>query len=81
MSASRKNIRTGEFLLYPDRCTTCMSCVLACSFHHAGTFDRDIASVEVLSLNKERQIQLMIHLETQADRRAVSYTHLRAHET
>ena len=45
-----------------------MACVLACSLHHARRFDRKIASIQVNSSKKEREIQVRIEREKGGER-------------
>ena len=56
-----RNTRIKEFSINPEKCTGCMSCVLACSFHHKKLFDRKIVSVEVDIFGKEREMDIVIH--------------------
>lgn len=73
MSTSSRSVTTGEFFLYPERCTACMSCILACSLHHAQRFDRKAASIEVSVLGKERKTCISIHKTKQGERQACDY--------
>ncbi|MFX0202106.1 MAG: hypothetical protein ACFFCW_38840 [Candidatus Hodarchaeota archaeon] len=62
-----------SILLFPEKCTACMGCVLACSLHHAKRFDRKIASIEVNNTKKEREIHILIQKEKGAERQACDY--------
>ena len=57
-----------ELILFPEKCTACMICVMACSFHHARRFDRKISSIEVNHFTKEREIQVHIQREAEGKR-------------
>ena len=59
-----------EFFIYPKRCTACMSCILACSLHHTKAFNPKIASIEVNTFGKEREIQIIIHRKKEGVRLA-----------
>lgn len=54
------NATIRELLIYHEKCTACMSCILACSFHHIRKFDRRNSSIEVRTSKKEREIQILI---------------------
>ena len=62
-----------EFLIYPDKCTACMLCVLACALHHAKKFERKSASIEVNTFKKEREIHIVIHTEKEREQEACDY--------
>ncbi len=62
--------RRIKLLLYPEKCTACMSCVLACSLHHSQRFDRKIASIQVGNTRKEREIHILIQKEKETERKA-----------
>ncbi len=47
----------------PAKCTGCMSCIIACSFHHAKRFDKKMASIEVVVSKKERAIEILVRKE------------------
>jgi Fe-S-cluster-containing dehydrogenase component len=57
-----------HFLIYSEKCTACMSCVLTCSLHHGKSFDRKMASIEVSTSKKEREIHVFIQKGQQGDR-------------
>jgi Fe-S-cluster-containing dehydrogenase component len=58
-SNSRSNA-VKQLVLYPEKCTGCMSCVLACSLHNGERFDRRISSIKVSISKKEREIEISI---------------------
>ena len=47
---------------YPEVCTGCLICELACSFHHTRKFSRSKSSIRVNKtfLGKKRNIQITI---------------------
>lgn len=72
---SRKRIAHEKWtsrksVIHPERCTGCMLCVLACSFHHTKRFDRRISSVAVSTLGKEREMNILIHEVKDEERQA-----------
>lgn len=46
-------------LFYPERCTGCRSCEVACSYKHEGLFIPSLARIHITSLTKEG-----IHFQT-----------------
>lgn len=49
-----------ELMLYPDRCTGCMNCLLACSFHHTGVFGCCNVSIRVQVRGKDRKTDIQV---------------------
>lgn len=46
-----------------ERCTACNLCVLACSFHHEGSFGRRSTSISILKDEDEGRVDIVIHGE------------------
>ena len=60
-------------VIYPDKCTSCMLCILACAYHHSKKFDRKSASIEVNVFKKEREINIVVHRVKTNERHACDY--------
>ena len=50
-----------NIIIKDEKCTGCMSCELACSFHHRKIFKPSVASIEVGIDEKERKIFITIY--------------------
>jgi len=59
-----------ELIIFPEKCTICNLCVLACSFHHEKVFGVNRSSIEVNSYGKERSVEIVIHSQKEGDRLA-----------
>ena len=56
--------------LFPDKCTGCRTCEIACSYHHVMAFNRKISSIEVKRFVEEGLYEPVIYKEAVARRKA-----------
>jgi Fe-S-cluster-containing hydrogenase component 2 len=70
LTASDNKKGVEDFVFFPEKCTACMRCVLACSLHHTGSFSKTISSIRVGISLKERQIDITVHKRKNGIQRA-----------
>jgi len=66
-------ITNRKLVIYPEKCTACMLCVLACSYHHSKKFDRKNSNIEVNVFKKEREINILFNKMKNEERQACDY--------
>jgi len=47
-----------DIILYPDNCTGCRRCQLACSFQKTGKFQPDAAVIRIVFTETERRVEI-----------------------
>ncbi|MDP6692013.1 MAG: hypothetical protein QF384_21150 [Alphaproteobacteria bacterium] len=52
-----------------QRCGACNLCVLACSFHHEGSFGRRNASIDIIKDEREGEVEIVIFDEARDGRK------------
>lgn len=71
--SKKQTVTVRELALYPEKCTACMSCILACSLHHRKRFDKKGASITVSICGKERKISLLIQKGKEGELQSCDY--------
>jgi carbon-monoxide dehydrogenase iron sulfur subunit len=47
-----------DIMIYPENCTGCRRCQLACSFQETGGFQPDAAVIRIIFTENERSIEI-----------------------
>jgi len=68
-------MRSAPFRIRIDgeKCTGCISCELACSFHHKQVFSRKLASLEVRRSEEDWKISVIHYFKDENEHLACDY--------
>ncbi|MEM3506233.1 MAG: 4Fe-4S binding protein [Candidatus Bathyarchaeia archaeon] len=57
-----------QIMTFPEKCTGCRACEVACSFHHKKVFKRKISSIQIKRFEREGDIEIIIYKKAEDER-------------
>lgn len=47
--------------IFPDNCSGCRACELACAYHHSDYFNRKTSSIQIKRNEKKGKFEIILH--------------------
>lgn len=57
----KKKVKCNEFILYPQKCTGCRACEMACSYVHMKNINPSLSNIKVTTDKEKGEIYIRIN--------------------